>query len=852
MSMSYSFIKESIKSLYKEGGISASDLEDFLAFKENNYILKHNIPAFLSFLNFLESSNNIFILNGFMGSGKTHTVNIFTDFVSDDVLVFKTTYGESVNLDDVLLSFFKDFSTYYSEKKIILPKIESNIFSEKINAYIKNCNKAMLFIFDFFEINTRSKESQKDILDFINFLSHFEKIKIVISSRTFRSDNLISDTGVVCHYLVQFSKEQMYDYLNNFSITGSKYEFDELYKLTRGHYILIELSVLIINLMHIPLGAFCSEYTKSARNFLEFIISKLFSFTSERFIKLLILLATVRHGLTREFLLSRDFTSEEDMIYLLQKHIIAENFGRYYMKDYIKAEYLKSFSAETKIQVHDYLVKLYDEELPLKPFDRELFLSRQTMRQEIAYHKEKIQKAHEELIKTGKVKTSETKDFNYLTYSKNSGYEKEQDKSQKNEKRYIQDLKKHTKIKRKGLELSGQDFRLLQAASSSDSAETKLREFVDLQARNMQNIFLEENPVSDKKDEVPNSIDDYIEIAKKYEAAYNFSSAILYYKKALSYNNDESFSEKEPVIYINLAVCNKKIQDYEEAVRMYEKAYSIYSGVSLKKALQILLNIAQIYNEAYKFDKVKETYERILYSTEENSPETTIKCYLGLSELEDNNLETENALKYAKMALTEAEKYSDVKLLTECYFKYALLLDDNNNLDMAQKYYLRCIQTSANVEENLFLSSAYSNLAGISHEHNNISAAKMYYELAVDADKQTNNYEALYYSYTKLAELNKKDFPQKHYEYLVKALGAAKRFDDISYAVSIYYEIGEYYFTSEDYKRALKSYILAKNLMPSHISEKMQKKINNGINRIKILLGDNEFLKLLNEIKKKK
>ena len=487
-----------------------------------------------------------------------------------------------------------------------------------------------------------------------------------------------------------------------------------------------------------------------------------------------------------------------------------------------------------------------------KPFDRELFLSRQTMRQEIAYHKEKIQKAHEELIKTGKVKTSETKDFNYLTYSKNSGYEKEQDKSQKNEKRYIQDLKKHTKIKRKGLELSGQDFRLLQAASSSDSAETKLREFVDLQARNMQNIFLEENPVSDKKDEVPNSIDDYIEIAKKYEAAYNFSSAILYYKKALSYNNDESFSEKEPVIYINLAVCNKKIQDYEEAVRMYEKAYSIYSGVSLKKALQILLNIAQIYNEAYKFDKVKETYERILYSTEENSPETTIKCYLGLSELEDNNLETENALKYAKMALTEAEKYSDVKLLTECYFKYALLLDDNNNLDMAQKYYLRCIQTSANVEENLFLSSAYSNLAGISHEHNNISAAKMYYELAVDADKQTNNYEALYYSYTKLAELNKKDFPQKHYEYLVKALGAAKRFDDISYAVSIYYEIGEYYFTSEDYKRALKSYILAKNLMPSHISEKMQKKINNGINRIKILLGDNEFLKLLNEIKKKK
>ena len=125
-----------------------------------------------------------------MGSGKTYVADCFLDFINEDVLIFKNSYQEAINLDDILLSMFKDFSIYHNEKKIILPKIDTNIFSEKINAYIKYCNSPMLFIFDSFEINMRSRDSQKDILDFINYLSHFEKIKIVICSRSFKKDDL--------------------------------------------------------------------------------------------------------------------------------------------------------------------------------------------------------------------------------------------------------------------------------------------------------------------------------------------------------------------------------------------------------------------------------------------------------------------------------------------------------------------------------------------------------------------------------------------------------------------------------------------------------------------------------------
>lgn len=847
--MNYNFINESFNSLISGVKVNKTELENFIAFKDNSFILKHNIDAISQFLKFLNSSENIFILNGFMGSGKTYVADLFIDFLSEDVLVFRNSYQEAITLDDVLLSLFKDFSIYHNEKRIILPKAESSIFSDKINAYIKYCNAPMLFIFDSFEINMRSKDTQKDILGFINYLSHFEKAKIVICSRSFKETDLISDDSVISYNLESLTREEMYDYLNLNSITGSKYEIEELYKSTRGHYILLELSVLIMNLLNISLTIFSSEYKKSTKNFLEFLISRILAMSSERFVKLLIILSIIRHGLSGDFLIKQNFASIEDINYLLQKHVIAEKFGQYYLKDYVKNEYIKSISTETKIKVHEYLVRLYDSELPLKPFERELFLSRQTMRQEITYHTKKIQNLNEELTKSGRTRLSEMPDFNYLTYSKNSGYESGMEKVK--EKRYVKNIRNLSSDKRKRFELSKEDSLLLNLSSNSDNISKELKDIVDFQNKEEQGSKLHtDNMEIDSS--VPNSLDDYIEIAQKYEDAFNYSSAILYYKKALTYKDDALFSRKEPVIYTKLAICYKKIQDIDEAVNYYEKVYQIYLEDSIDKANEILLSVAQMYNEIYKFDKAKEIYNRILYSEKGVSSNMIVRVYLDLSELEDNNLDIETSVKYAQRALQEAEKLSDIKLLTECYFKYALLLDDTGNTDLAQKYYLRCIQSSNNPEENAYLASAYSNLADLSIESNNISAAKMYYELSIEVDKKLNNYEGLYYSYSKLANINKEESPNKRYELLVKALSAAKRFDDISYAVFIYVEIGDYYFDVEDYKRALKSYMLAKTLIPTQAQDDIHSRINKGINKIKMLLGEIEFLKLMNEIKKKK
>ena len=841
--MSYNFINANLETIMSGNKIDIASLSFYLNSQGSSFILNHNVEGIEKLLTFLNNpTSNLFVLNGFMGSGKTLTAEFALRFVNENVLVFKNSYQESINTDDVLLSLFREFSNYHNEGKINLPKIETNVFSEKINAYIKSCDAPMLFIFDSFEINMRNKESQNDILDFINYLTHFEKVKIIICSRSFRVEDLSSSYDANTYLLTSLSKEDVRDYLADSNVKASAFEVETLSKMIRGHFLLLEYAVLVMDSFDLTVNNFLNEYKKSTKNLLEFLITKMLGVSSEKTLKLLLFLASIRHGVSGEFLVFQNIAVVETIEYLLQRKIISEKYGKYYLKDYVKAEFLKGMNPATKIKVHEYIINLYDSELPLKPFERGLFLSRQTMRQEIAFHKKRVDSLSEELMKTGKGKASEPQDFSYLTYSKSSGFDTDIQKRKISVRQSLKNIKREPQRK------------LLSGKANVDNMimnlpkETFAKDLEEVAFSTSENIVVDVEHI----DNLPNSIDDYIKIADNYQNAFNFSNAILYLKKALSFSNDISFKEKLPIIYLKLAVCNKKLQDIDMASGMYEKAYAACLSISVDKANDILIDMARMYSELYKFDKAKEIYSRIVYSKEGVSTKTLIRVYLDLAELEDHNSNIELALNYSQKALQEAEKLSDVSLLSECYFKHALYLDDTNSVEFAMKYYLRCVQCSNNPEENKYLSLAYSNLAGISTDNKNVSAAKMYYELAIEADKKLNNFEGLYYSYNKLAQIYKYENSEKTYECLVNALSAAKKFDDLTYAISIYIEIGTFYLDRSEYKKALKSFILAKTLTPLHSEDGLNEKIIDKIHRVKSIVGENNFVQLLDEIKKKK
>lgn len=844
--MEYNFIKNLYRDVVNDLNNDNESLKKLISERENSFILNHNIEALSKLLRFMNSPDNIFILNGFMGSGKTYVADCFLDFIDDDVLIFRNSYQEAINLDDVLLSMFKDFSIYHNEKNIILPKAETSIFSDKINSYIKYCNAPMLFIFDSFEINMRTKDTQKDILDFINFLSHFAKVKVVICSRTFKKEDLLSQTSSDNVDLKPLTIDEYFNFMNENGITGSKYECTELFKVSRGHYLLLELSVLIMKMLNMSLTNFSNEYKKSSKNFLEFLIYKILSVSSDKFLKLLLLLSSLRHGVSLNFLENQKFASEDDLDFLLLRHIVSEKFGKYYLKDYIKSEFIKTVNAETRIKIHKYILEVYNSELPRKPFDRELFLSRITMRQEIAYHLKKISQLEKDIEKNGKQKLSDIQDFTYLTYTRSLGFSPQINGKLSSERRNNRALKK-SKDKNSRFKLSDIDSLLLNASKPDDLITKHFEQIV-----NSENNNQPENKEADASKSVPKNLEDYVAIAQSYEENFDFSSAVVYYKKALTFTDDKMFEYKEPIIYTKLAICYKKVQNFDEAVNYYERVYNLYLNSSPEKANEILLSIAQIYSEVYKFDNAKEVYKRILYSPNGVSPIMVVRVFLDLAELEDNNMNIENAVSYSKKAIEEAEKLSDIPMLCECYYKYASLLDDSGNIDTAIEYYLKCVQTSQDVNENDYLSSSYSNLAEISFDDNNLASAKMYFELSVEADKKSENYEGLYYSYLKLAKIFEEENNPNAHECLINALSASKNLDDINYQLSAYAEIADYYLRNYYYKKALKSYMIIKSIASNNMLNDMVLKYEGKINKLKLKLGEVEFLKLMNEVKNKK
>ena len=265
----------------------------------------------------------------------------------------------------------------------------------------------------------------------------------------------------------------MQQYLMENAITGNQYEYDELFKATRGHFLLLELSVLIMQTLKLSLTVFTSEYKNSAKNFLDYLISKILSVSTERFSKLLTLLTALRHGVTGGFLVNQYFANEADIGYLLQKHIISEKFGKYYLKDYIKNAYIKTMNSSTKSRIHKYLIDVYEAELPQKPFDRELFLSRITMRQEIAYHTKKMQEADKLFAQTGRVNIGEAmQSFKYISYARTGGFEPGMENKQSSAYRPQPLVKTHGKAVR--FELSNEDSKLLNAASSKDMVSKQM------------------------------------------------------------------------------------------------------------------------------------------------------------------------------------------------------------------------------------------------------------------------------------------------------------------------------------------------------------------------------------------
>lgn len=838
-------------------------------------IIKHDFDTFSKLVSFMNSNGTFFVLHGFMGSGKSTMVDCLPKIINQDVLYFRTNCFESTNLDDVLLGIHTDFVNYHNQRKIILPKVDSTGFTDRINAYLKSVNLPMLFVFD--SVNAEKYPLHGEISNFIKHLAQIERVKVVVTSRNLASDDLSGENNQNYSIIKLCGKEEFIEILNKNEITSDEETYENAFVATKGHYLYISLLINVIKLLNLNLKSVYNDYAKKKKTIFDFLISKVLTLIPERFFKTLWFLALIRTGVSENFLIKQKLSTPDELAYLEERMLLCREGRNIYLKDYVKNTVSETINSQTFKDINIYLSELYESQLPKKPSERDLIISRSTMRREAAYHKEQAEKTVETATKPQSSKQGGV-DYNYLSYSnsikRDWNFSESSVGNKQQPKRFVKPAPRglatriNNNLRAKNFELSNEELNLLNklnlkvpnAELIRNDREEQPYEFNPRNqiGRGIQPMFnsskstFNQNAVNSQ---IPQqepvqqteTLADVMDEASLAEQEFDFERALKIYGKAYSMTEDAGYTEAKPIIMMQTAYCHRKMQNNDEALKCFEIAYKLYCDINPQNANKALFNMAEIYTETYNHNQAKAMYEKILHSNQKSDIAFNVRVLLNLAEIEANNSDIERAIVYYNAALSYSLNLNDKKLICETCFKFGLAYDDAGSVEKAFKMYAQCIQTSNDYNENSYISSAYSNIAGIYEEQNLTDKAAKYYELSVKVDEAHENWDGLYFAYTKLATIYQTKSLTFALDYSFKALDAAKKLNDNVYTASTYIQIGDYYYQSNQTKDALKSYLLAKALLLKQPNPENVRKIDVRINDMKTKLGTAVFEKIVAE-----
>lgn len=769
-------------------------------------LLENNSAQIEKIYEFYKSNINLLYVNGFLGTGKSKVVDYSLAFLSKEAVVLKYNCFNSTVLDDILLSFFNDFKSLAAQNVISEPKVRTENFTQKINSYFTQIEKPFVIILNSFEAVL--EENRQEIIDFISHLNSIGKIKIIIIARTFES-KYFSGLRVERITLLGLEKGIFEKYFKAEKIKYSSSNLEEFYKHSRGYYFFMIFAIKLMKVQNLSLENFLENLRNSYLSFFDFLEKQLTKNIPPQTNTLFWFLSLIRHPISIDLLKQLNLYDEEKINFLLDYFVIAKNNDEIYIQDYFKDKIDVDIPHNMSQKIHQYIVDLYETQLPLKPSERNIPISRQTMRKEIEYHSIFLPK---------KPKNIERADVSlgYLSYLKGFKTGEEEEKFSKEEKK--SDASQIDLTQRKNVSLNIESL----------TPQSKEKE---LPSRPERRIF----------DESALTLQDFIGLIKEAESNYQYAAVIELCEKALNFNNDANYQNLLPLVYVKLAHAYQKIADCENAIKYYNLTREIYENKgNLSDANYIKLNIAKVYYDTYKLEKAKEILLEII-NKEDNLPLLKAKAYLQLADLEENLSNPNAAFNCYKNAIAISDKVQDIKTLSELYFKYALALDDKNDVRNAIDFYNKCIDLSSDYQINRFLSSAYSNIATLYLEKNDIESALQNYSKAFEIDKLNNNYNGMYYSASKLASILQRRNSNSTLEYFQTALECAKLTKDVFYIASAALAIGDYHYDIKQNEVALKYYLYALDLAKNNFSQDNISKINVRINDIKFRLGVEKF-----------
>lgn len=760
----------------------------------NPILAENNIEKFSQMSKFFNSENFMLLVNGFLGTGKSALVDYFLNFLNTDVIVLKYNCYETTVLDDMLLSFFEKFKELTAENIISEPKMRSENFIQKINSYFASITTPFVIVIDSFE--EVLKANKAEILEFLKHLSQSGRVKVVLVSRKFDSEDFENNFSYEKITISALEKHLFEKYLKSSGIKLIGPVSDELYKHTRGYFFYMALAVKIIQIRGLSLYEFLDGFGKSFLSFNDFLLREALSLIDPVSGHLFRLLTVIRHPLNINLLKTLNLYDEFKIKVFIETMILSKDGNMIYLKDYYKNIADNSIPDNVAVKLHRSCVELYNTQLPLKPMERDLLISRATMRSEIEYHSIFLPKKP---IAKPKLLLEET--------NKNEPVVQEEIPEQKDIKsiRFIFESEE-------------------EETSIMNSIADSINEFITFTDEQIKEIEKENNM----------SIIELVNRARLEENDFNFKRVVMIYQRCLMMKNDNDFQTLLPVINFKLALAYSKLSDWFNALKYFEESAKIYSSAGdIIKFANTQFEIANIYYLMFKRDKAKEVLEEIT-ALKNLSAEIYIKAYILLADLADDN--ADKAYEYLKSALEQSENLEDEKLLAELYYKLAIASDEIGETKQAVLLYKSCIEIDKS--KNPFISSAYSNLAAIYEEADAKPSAIRFYELSLAIDTENKNLNGIYLSSMKLASLNKKTNQTAALEFYTRAYDTACKLNETFYKVSSTMALGDFYVYSNKPQKAYEKYLQAKTLAEGNLGEKNMKKIERRINDLQIQLDN--------------
>ena len=364
-----------------------ANYNDFISIQSseiNKFLLENQEPVLSKVYGFFQKNENLLLITGFFGTGKYQITRHMMNYIDKEVLALKFECSQASTLDDLLLNFWYQLVNINPDNEHLLKYNQNQSFQEKFTDFLAEIPTGIIISLYNFELV--SSDNAQDILNFLWSLANDDKVKIVITAKTFDTALIPDDIIYTKVILRAFSRSVFEKCLHENNIKATSRIFDELYKITRGYYFYTEITARILSKKNLSVNDFLVAYTNSGMSFDKFLAKAYISMLPEACYKLLSILSVIRHPINSSVLDYFEAYDIPSVDYLKENLFIKTIADLFIVNNYFRTSLISDLDKDAEITIRQNIVKFYNAQLALNPNERLLVISRNTMRSEIDYH----------------------------------------------------------------------------------------------------------------------------------------------------------------------------------------------------------------------------------------------------------------------------------------------------------------------------------------------------------------------------------------------------------------------------------------------------------------------------------